>query len=69
MSLSIYKNKSITFLLNEYSRTITQLKNKTSPHFKTDAKIKFLIKEIKQRKLNENQKEKFNRLFIRFIWL
>jgi hypothetical protein len=69
MSLSIYKNKSITFLLNEFSRTITQLQNTTSPHFKTDAKIKFLIKEIKQRKLNQNQKEKFNRLFIRFIWL
>lgn len=67
MSLSIYKNKSITFLLNEFSKTITQLQN--TPHFKTDAKMKSLIKEIKLRKLNDNQKEKFNRLFIRFIWL
>ena len=49
--------------LNEFSRTITQLQNTTSPHFKTDAKIKFLIKEIKQRKLNENQIELLN-LFI-----
>lgn len=69
MSLSIYKHKSITFLLNEFSKTITQLQNTNSPHFKTDAKMKYLIKEIKLRKLNDNQKEKFNRLFIRFLWL
>lgn len=66
-SLSIYKNKPITFLLNEFSKTITQFTK--SPHGKTDAKIRSLIKEIKLRELNDNQKEKFNRLFIRFIWL
>lgn len=68
-NLSIYKNKSVTILLNEFSKTITQLQNTESPHYKTDAKIKYLIKEIKLRKLNDNQKERFNKLFIRFIWL
>jgi hypothetical protein len=66
-SLSIYKNKPITFLLNEFSRTITKFTK--SPNSKTDTKIKSLIKEIKLRELNDNQKEKFNRLFIRFLWL
>lgn len=69
-NLSIYKNKPITFLLNEFSKTITRLQNtQSSPHIKTDAKIKSLIKEIKLRELNDNQKERFNKLFIRFIWI
>ena len=67
-NLSIYKNKSITFLLNELSSTVTRLQAK-NPHFTIYKKLKYLIKEIKLRDLNNNQREKFNRLFIRFAWI
>ena len=67
MSHSIYKNDSVTILLNNLSTSITKLREKYNKRI--DVKIRSLIKEIKTRNLTDIQNTKFKRLNVRFNWI
>lgn len=67
MNLSIYKNKSITTLLSSLRTEISAIQKKY--YALKDAKIRFLIKELKTRDLSDVQKSTFNKLVLRYTWI
>jgi len=67
MSLSIYKNKSVTELIQILRSEIQKIQKKY--HFRKDTKIRYLIKELKTRDLSDIQKGIFNRLIVRYTWI
>lgn len=67
MSLSIYKNKSVTELIRIFRNEISKIQK--TAHYKNNAKIRSLIKEIKTRDLSDIQKSTFNKLIVRYTWI
>lgn len=65
--MSLYKRNSITSLLLTLSKTITSYKE--TRHATQDKKIRLLIKELKGRKLSENQYLSLQRHVLRFAWI
>ena len=58
MTLSIYKHKNNTQLLNLFSLTLSK-----DLSYKIKVKLRSIIKELKTRDLTSIQQEKFNQLF------
>lgn len=67
MNLSIYKNKSVTILINNLRNDISLLQKKYNTQ--KNAKIRSLIKELKTRDLSNIQKSTFNKLIVRYTWI
>ncbi len=67
MSLSIYKNRSVTELIQIFRNEISKIQK--TAHYKNNVKIRSLIKEIKTRDLSDIQKSTFNKLIVRYTWI
>lgn len=67
MTNPVYQNKSIGILLGLLRKTISEIKNNFNQ--RKDIKIRYLIQELKSRDLSKLQRERFNKLIIRYMWI
>ncbi len=61
LNTGIYRHKTTTELLRLFQVSINKKYQKT--------KIKSLIKELQTRQLTDRQREIFNRLVVRYMWI
>ena len=65
---SIFSYRSTTILLNDLSKTISIIST-VSNTIRFNNRVRHLTDELNKRTLTKNQKQMFNRLNVRYLWI